>query len=175
MLTDTVGFLRRLPHHLVDSFYATLEEVVEADVLIHVVDASHPQVRDQIAAVSQVLQELKAAQKSTVTALNKTDRVENRALIEQLERETPNAIAISALKKTGFDMLLSELSILLTPRHEFVRLAIPTSQTALVARIHREGQVLQKKFVGGCCKLDAKVPPSMLAELQPYRCDDASG
>ena len=174
LLTDTVGFLRRLPHHLVDSFYATLEEVVEADVLIHVVDASHPQVLDQIAAVNQVLHELKAAHKSTVTALNKTDRVENRALIEQLERATPNAIAISALNKTGFDMLLAELSVQLTPKHAFVRLAIPTSQTALVARIHREGQVLQKKFVEGRCELDAKVPPSMLAELKPYlRVNDA--
>lgn len=174
LLTDTVGFLRRLPHHLVDSFYATLEEVVEADVLIHVVDASHPQVLDQIAAVNQVLHELKAGEKSTLTALNKMDRVENRTLLDRLGRDTPNAVAISALKKTGFDMLLSELSILLTPRHEFVRLAIPTSRTALVARIHREGQVLQKKFVGGRCELDAKVPPSMLAELQPYRRDDTS-
>jgi len=174
LLTDTVGFLRRLPHHLVDSFYATLEEVVEADVLIHVVDASHPQVLDQITAVNQVLHELKAAQKSTVTALNKTDRMENRALLDRLSRETPNAVAISALKKTGFDVLLSELSVQLTPRHEFVRLAIPTGQTALVARIHRDGQVLQKKFAGGRCELDAKVPPSMLAELQPYRRDDAS-
>lgn len=174
LLTDTVGFLRQLPHHLVDSFYATLEEVVEADVLIHVVDASHPQVFDQIAAVNQVLLDLKAAQKSTVTALNKTDLVENRTLLDRLGRETPNAIAISALKKTGFDMLLSELSIQLTPKHEFVRLAIPTNQTALVARIHRDGQVLQKKFVRGRCELDAKVPPSMLAELQPYRRADRS-
>ena len=175
LLTDTVGFLRRLPHHLVDSFYATLEEVVEADVLIHVVDASHPQVLDQIAAVNQVLHDLKAGQKSTVTALNKTDRVENRALIEQLERATPNAIAISALRKTGFEALLAELSAQLTPKHAFVRLAIPTSQTALVARIHRDGQVLQKKFVEGCCELDAKVPPSMLAELEPYRRDNVAG
>ncbi len=157
-----------------DSFYATLEEVVEADVLIHVVDASHPQVLNQIAAVNQVLHELKAGQKSTVTALNKTDRVENRTLLDRLSSETPNAVAISALKKTGFDVLLSELSIQLTPKHEFVRLAIPTSQTALVARIHREGQVLQKKFVEGRCELDAKIPPSMLNELQPYRRGNAS-
>ena len=174
LLTDTVGFLRRLPHHLVDSFYATLEEVVEADVLIHVVDASHPQVFDQITAVNQVLHDLKAAEKSTVTALNKTDLVENETLLERLGRETPNAIAISALRKTGFDMLLAELSVQLTPRHEFVRLAIPTSQTALVARLHRDGQVLQKKFVDGRCEMDAKVPPSMLAELQPYRRDDGA-
>jgi GTP-binding protein HflX len=175
LLTDTVGFLRRLPHHLVDSFYATLEEVVEADVLIHVVDASHPQVFDQIAAVNQVLHDLKAAEKSTVTALNKTDRVENETLLARLSRETSNAIAISALRKTGFDMLLAELSVQLTPRHEFVRLLIPTNQTALVARLHRDGQVLQKKFVDGQCEMDAKVPPSMLAELQPYRRDDGAG
>jgi GTP-binding protein HflX len=174
LLTDTVGFLRRLPHHLVDSFYATLEEVVEADVLIHVVDASHPQVFDQIAAVNQVLQELKTGQKSTVTALNKTDRVETPTLLDRLTRETPNAIAISALKKTGFDALLSELSVQLTPRHEFVRLVIPTNQTALVARLHRDGQVLQKKFVDGRCEMDVKVPPSLLAELQAYRRDDGA-
>jgi GTP-binding protein HflX len=174
LLTDTVGFLRRLPHHLVDSFYATLEEVVEADVLIHVVDASHPQVLDQVAAVNQVLQELKVGQKATVTALNKTDRVENPTLLDRLAREVPNAIAISALRKAGFEALLSELSVQLTPRHEFVRLAIPTSQTALVARLHRDGQVLQKKFVDGRCEMDAKVPPSLLTELQPYRRDDGA-
>jgi len=174
LLTDTVGFLRRLPHHLVDSFYATLEEVVEADVLIHVVDASHPQVLDQVAAVNQVLQELKVGQKATVTALNKTDRVENPTLLDRLAREVPNAIAISALRKAGFEALLSELSVQLTPRHEFVRLAIPTSQTALVARLHRDGQVLQKKFVDGRCEMDAKVPPSLLTELQPYWRDDGA-
>jgi GTP-binding protein HflX len=169
LLTDTVGFLRKLPHHLVDSFYATLEEVVEADVLVHVVDASHPAVGEQIAAVAQVLQDLRAHEKPTITALNKVDRLENRAVPDHLARETPNAVEISALRKTGFDALLSEIAVHLTPKRKFVRLAIPHHQSALVARIHREGQVLNKAFVDGYVELDAKVPPNMLAELEPFR------
>jgi len=168
LLTDTVGFLRKLPHHLVDSFYATLEEVVEADVLIHVVDASHPHVREQVAAVNQVLCELKAGEKPTVTALNKSDLVVNRALLDLLVCDTPNAIAISALHKTGFDALLSELAIHLMPKRAFVRLSVPHRESALVAKIHREGQVLRKHFVDGCVELEAKVPPNMLAELAPF-------
>ena len=174
LLTDTVGFLRKLPHHLVDSFYATLEEVVEADVLIHIVDASHPHVREQIAAVNQVLHDLKAGEKPTVTALNKTDLVENPVLLESLARETPNSINISALHKTGFDALLSELAIHLSPKRAFVRLALPHNLSALVAKIHREGQVLRKHFVAGCVQLEAKVPPNMLDELAPYVRDDVN-
>jgi len=169
LLTDTVGFIRKLPHHLVDSFYATLEEVVEADVLVHVVDASHPQVREQLAAVNQVLLQLQAHAKPTITALNKMDRLENPAVLDALARETPNAVEISALQKTGFDALLSEIAVHLTPKREFVRLAIPHADGALIARIHRDGQVLQKRFAPGRVVLDAKVPPSMLAELEPYR------
>ncbi len=169
LLTDTVGFIRKLPHHLVDSFYATLEEVVEADVLIHVVDASHPQVHEQIASVNQVLLELKAHEKPTITALNKMDRVENPAALDALARETPNAVEISALQKSGFDALLREIAVHLTPKREFVRLAIPHAESALIARIYRDGQVLRKRFAGGSVSLDAKVPPSMLAELEPYR------
>src|SRR5437773_8089715 len=75
LLTDTVGFLRKLPHHLIESFKATLEEVVEADLLIHVVDVSHSKASEQIAAVEQVLHELHAWGKPTVTALNKVDQL----------------------------------------------------------------------------------------------------
>src|SRR5439155_15940632 len=95
MLTDTVGFLRKLPHHLVDSFYATLEEVVEADLLLHVVDVSHPAAKEQAKAVEAVLKDLCAWDKPIVTALNKVDQVEHDGHVSQFQNAIARSVAIS--------------------------------------------------------------------------------
>src|ERR1043166_8168005 len=122
LLTDTVGFLRKLPHHLIDSFKATLEEVVEADLLIHVVDMSHPKVNDQIAAVEQVLHELHAWGKPTVTALNKVDRLtEPNGIIARFQAQIPNSTPISARTKFGFESLLLEIQTALANRRRYAK------------------------------------------------------
>ena len=96
LLTDTVGFIRKLPHGLVEAFKATLEEVVEADLLLHVVDLSHPHAEEQILAVNAVLEEIGAAGKSTLMVFNKIDRFENRKLLQRFLERFPNAVGVSA-------------------------------------------------------------------------------
>ncbi|HEY8418126.1 MAG TPA: GTPase HflX [Limnochordales bacterium] len=110
LLTDTVGFLRKLPHQLVAAFRATLEEVQEADILLHVVDASQPDVQEQMEAVAAVLDELGALDKPMVTAFNKLDGVADRAQVEEWARSTPAAVAISAKTGLGLDRLRALLA-----------------------------------------------------------------
>ena len=109
LLTDTVGFLKQLPHHLVESFKATLEEVAEADLLLHVVDLSHPLYEQQMAAVQTVLEELNAWGKQMIVVFNKIDKVTNPALVEHCLRQHPHSVAISAQTGEGLDQLFSEM------------------------------------------------------------------
>ena len=110
LFVDTVGFIDKLPHDLVEAFKATLEEVVEADLLLHVVDISHPKVKEQSSAVYRVLGELKACDKPVITILNKIDKVENKAIIEKAMEHFPNPVPISAIKREGFSFLLDKIS-----------------------------------------------------------------
>lgn len=169
LLTDTVGFLRKLPHHLVESFRATLEEVVEADLLIHIVDVSHPKVHDQIAAVEQVLHDLHAWGKPTVTALNKIDRlVESNGLVARLQAQIPNSIPISAKKRQGFDALLQEIAMALASRRRYARLTVPHQHYTVVTEIFRCGQIISQKFRNGTVEIEARIPPSLLGQLEPF-------
>jgi GTP-binding protein HflX len=106
LLTDTVGFLKQLPHHLIESFKATLEEVAEADLLLHVVDLSHPLYEQQMAAVQVVLEELHAWGKQMIVVFNKIDRVTNPALIEHALHKHPHSVAISAVTGEGLGELV---------------------------------------------------------------------
>jgi GTPase len=109
LLTDTVGFIRHLPHHLVAAFRATLEETIVSDLLLHVVDISHPRSEEQIAAVNEVLQELGVASKPTVTVLNKIDRVKDTFRLRELVAQRPNHIYISALTGDGLPQLRAKI------------------------------------------------------------------
>src|SRR5690242_9307118 len=125
LLSDTVGFIRKLPHRLVEAFKATLEEVVEADLLLHVVDVSHPQAEDQINAVNSVLEEIGAHGKATLMVLNKVDLLTHVELLDRYRQRYPGAVAVSATTGQGLPALLDELSSALRPVREFVDLAVP--------------------------------------------------
>lgn len=141
LLTDTVGFIQRLPYHLVAAFRATLEEVVEADLLIHVVDVSHPHREAQMTAVKEVLEELGAGHKPLITAYNKADKVVDQYELRQLVAHQPDSVYISALKRQGLqDLLLlveKVLQRLLVP----LRLQIPYQQSQILAQCHEWGRV----------------------------------
>ncbi len=109
LLTDTVGFIKKLPHGLVEAFKATLEEVVQADLLLHVVDISHPQAEEQIAAVNAVLEEIGADEKSTLMVFNKMDRLAGNGALNRLQEKFPHAVAISATTGEGIPALLAEI------------------------------------------------------------------
>jgi GTP-binding protein HflX len=168
LLSDTVGFIRKLPHGLVDAFKATLEEVVLADLLIHVVDASHPQAIEQMQAVREVLSELDAADKPTILALNKVDLVTDLVGMARLAESGGDAVGISALTGEGFEQLLSVLGARLRPARDLLVLEIPHSEAGLLARAHAVGQVVGKSHRARGTRLKLWVPPHLRAEFAPY-------
>jgi len=169
LLSDTVGFLRKLPHGLVAAFKATLEEVAEADLLLHVVDLSHPQAREQIKAVEVVLEEIGATGKPTVLALNKKDRLDDASpTLEGFLRDFPQAVAISAKFGHNLDALLNEIANQLADRRVRVRLAIPVSKAKTIALIYRSGYVTARSEEDGRVLLEAEIPKVLASELTPF-------
>jgi GTP-binding protein HflX len=173
LLTDTVGFIRKLPHGLVEAFKATLEEVVQADLLLHVVDISHPQAEEQIAAVNAVLAEIGAGEKSTIMVLNKMDRLTPDGTgaggrLNRLQERHQNAVTISATTGEGIASLLAEIGTQLRPKREFLELRVPHEQTAVIARLHRVGQVISRSYRGPAARFKVRIPPQHHDEFAPY-------
>src|SRR5205823_3016053 len=146
LLTDTVGFIRNLPTHLIAAFRATLEETVEADFLIHVVDASHPHRQVQQAAVLEVLEELGAGGKPTVTVFNKADLVKDQYALRELVTATENAVYISAKTAEGVPHLMDRVVLTLRDLLTDVRLRIPYDRSDLVAQCYEYGRVLKAEY-----------------------------
>jgi GTP-binding protein HflX len=169
LLTDTVGFIRKLPHGLVDAFKATLEEVVQADLLVHVVDVSHPEADEQIKAVEAVLTEIGAEGKPTLMVFNKVDCLNGsqEGLIRFHER-FPHGVPISAATGEGIPALLAELSTQLRPIREFMELAVPHEKSDVIARLHEVGQVVERHYEGEMARFKARIPPHFHREFEPF-------
>ncbi|PYO57715.1 MAG: GTPase HflX [Candidatus Rokuibacteriota bacterium] len=168
VLTDTVGFIKKLPHQLVAAFKATLEELAEADVLVHVVDASHPALDDQVAAVEALLAELELSERPTIVALNKVDRLEAEGALRGL-LERFNGVAVSALTGGGIDRLLARIDEVLRPRVERLALFIPYRDGPALAPCYEKGRVLQRRDEAEGIHLEAEVPRRVVAQLEAYR------
>lgn len=169
LLTDTVGFIRKLPHSLVEAFKATLEEVVQADLLLHVVDISHPQAAEQVQAVDTVLKEIGAEGKPTLMVFNKVDQLNgNQGLLSGLLERHPNGVAISAQTGEGVQALLGELGSQLRPIREFLELAVPHDQSGVIARLHEVAQVVERRYEGDTARFKARIPPHLHGEFAPF-------
>ncbi len=169
LLTDTVGFIRKLPHGLVEAFKATLEEVVQADLLLHVVDASHPQAEEQIQAVDAVLSEIGAAGKPTLMVFNKIDQLNgNQSRLSGFLERHPQAVALSATTGEGIPALLAELGSQLRPVREFLELSIPHDQAGVIARLYEVAQVLERHYNGSVARFKARIPPHLHEEFAPF-------
>jgi len=169
LLTDTVGFIRKLPHGLVEAFKATLEEVVQADLLLHIVDASHAQAEEQIQAVNDVLREIGADGKPTLMVLNKIDQLNgSRDRMSRFLEKHPNGVAISAATAEGIPALLAELGSQIRPLREFIELAVPHEQSGVIARLHEVAQVVERNYKGQKAKFKARIPPHLLEEFAPF-------
>jgi GTP-binding protein HflX len=169
LLTDTVGFIRKLPHDLVDAFKATLEETQLATFLVHVVDASHPAAERQIAAVDAVLEELEALDKPTILVLNKVDAVDDRSALRALAGERAHVVETSALNGEGLATLVETMMALTPTDLEEVSLRIPACRSDLVSLLHREGHVTAEKYEeDGMAVVTALAPRKHLPELEPY-------
>jgi len=169
LLTDTVGFIRKLPHGLVEAFKATLEEVVVADLLVHVVDASHPEADEQIAAVNEVLREIGAEGKPTLMVFNKSDRLEASHQLARFIELHPSGVTVSAITGHGVPELLAELGALLRPVREFIELAIPHGRAGIISRMHQVGQVVESNYEDGeVARFKVRIPPHFHHEFEPY-------
>ena len=168
LLSDTVGFIRKLPHDLVVAFKATLEEVIEADLLLHVVDISSPQVEEQIEAVNVVLDELSVADKPMLIVFNKIDRVTVPGLAKRFTEQYPNSIVVSAKTGEGFEAFMAELGKQLRPVREMLELSIPHSQSEVIAQLHEVGQVLERDYDAAEAVFKALIPPSHRAAFEPF-------
>ncbi|MDQ3701065.1 MAG: GTPase HflX [Chloroflexota bacterium] len=170
LVTDTVGFIQRLPTALVAAFKATLEEIHDADVLVHVVDVTHPNRSEQIQAVAQTLDDLSVDEKPIITALNKVDRLtpDDRAALP-LE-EFPNAVPIAAARGEGLDLLLVKVQDVLAERKDLVHLQvrIPYASGDLVGLFHERGVVEDEQFGPEGTELRGTLPRRYAATFEPF-------
>ncbi|HEX3421321.1 MAG TPA: GTPase HflX [Candidatus Udaeobacter sp.] len=168
LLTDTVGFLRKLPHTLIESFKATLEEVSEADLLIHIVDLSHPRVDEQMEAVDRVIKELDAYGKQTLIVFNKIDNLSSPEVVDSYLNRFPGSVAISARTGEGVNKLVQALEGALSSWRLRSQFRIPANESALIAEIHRVGHVLELRYESNDALIVAHVPPDLAQKLERY-------
>jgi GTPase len=166
-LTDTVGFVRHLPHQLVEAFRSTLEETADADLILHVVDGSDPDPEAQITAVRDVLAEIGAAEVPELIVINKSDAADP-IVVERLRHREKNCVLISARTGAGLDELRDVLEEELPHRDREVRALVPYSRGDLVARAHEEGEVTRVGHGADGTELEARVPPALAAELEQF-------
>ncbi len=163
-LTDTVGFVRHLPHQLVEAFRSTLEEVAQADLILHVVDGSDADPQAQMSAVREVLAEIGAAGVPEIVVVNKADAADPVEVkgVQARERE---CVVISARTGEGTEDLLAAVDARLPRRDQEIRVLVPYGRGDLVARAHQEGEVLAVRHAAEGTELTARVPPGLAAEL----------
>ena len=135
LLTDTVGFIQKLPHHIIAAFRATLDEVIQADLLLHIIDVSHPQFQEQSQIVYQVLSELNVDTRNLITVFNKADKIDNQGLLDQLLQQD-SSIVISALSGAGVDRLLRLIANFLKEQTVEISLLIPYSDSSIIAKLY---------------------------------------
>ncbi len=168
LLIDTVGFIRKLPHLLIAAFKSTLEEAVEADILLHLVDVTHPSAEEQAATTFEVLKELGAKDKPIVTVLNKTDLDVNPSIIRKFHLMYPRTIEISALTGQGFDELEEIMIEELSKRRKVMNLRIPQKDYARVSEAMRQGNVLKQDYEENDVILRVDLPAQLAGKLERY-------
>ncbi len=166
-LTDTVGFVRRLPHQLIEAFRSTLEEVAGADLLLHVVDGSHPDPAGQLATVREVLADIGADTVPEVVVVNKCDLVDP-LVLGSLQRREKHLVAVSAVTGEGMEALQALLEDRVPHPDLLVEVLLPYAEGALVSRVHDQGEVLVEEHEADGTHLQARVGPGLAAELEKF-------
>ncbi|MEV0717098.1 GTPase HflX [Asanoa sp. NPDC050611] len=166
-LSDTVGFVRHLPHQIVEAFRSTLEEVAEADLVVHVVDGAHPDPEEQVRAVREVLAEVGADSVPELLVVNKIDTADEETLL-RLKRTWPEAVFVSARSGRGIDELRATLESRLPRPAVELRVVVPYDRGELVAQLHRRAKVLSTAHIAEGTALHVRVDQALAAELAPY-------
>jgi GTP-binding protein HflX len=175
LLSDTVGFIRKLPHHLVASFRSTLDEVRESDILLHVVDVSHPLFGEHISVVNETLEEIGAKGKPTITVYNKIDLLEDRSMLGHLGRNPPNAVCVSARRSINMGGLKGNIIELLEQNVSEQTVCLGHEDYSLIARIHELGEIVEKKFEDDRITVRFRVNNRHAAQLRNLLTRPASG
>jgi len=166
LLSDTVGFIRDLPHHLIASFRATLEEARQARLLLHVVDASNPQAEEQIKAVNQVLKELGCAGKATLLVLNKADRVADPLDLQVLERHHPRAVAISAVTGKGLDTLAETVMEMLSAEFANALIETDAGNGKVLSYLSAHAEIYRQEYRDNGVAIYCWLPKHLLHHIQ---------
>jgi GTP-binding protein HflX len=167
LLTDTVGFIQKLPHQLIAAFRATLEEVIQADILLHVIDASHHQYKEQSHAVFQVLHELNADTKQLITIFNKGDKIDSQEMVSQLLK-TENSVIISALARSGIDKLLSVIEDFIKKQTVEMYLLIPYNDSGIIAKLYDVSNVHSTEYREDGIYVVISLPPEQTSYFNTY-------
>ncbi len=169
LMTDTVGFIQKLPTTLIEAFHATLEEILEADLLLHVVDVSHPNALNQFNAVQETLDELGARHIPVVTALNKMDRLRDPESARNAASRYSKAVTLSALKGSGVSDLLRVIHQELYETYAPIRVRLPYQQGALISLFHEAGQVELVEHGRGGVFMQGRIPGRLLAQFNNWQ------
>lgn len=169
LLTDTVGFINKLPHHLVAAFHATLQEVEEADILINILDASHPKLMEQNQATYSVLKQLNAHNKPILNVLNKIDLVQNGARVGRIKRALNSPVLTSALTGSGLEELLIRIAARIDKTMVDTTFCFPYQRNDLVSLVYENGKVKDKRYLNDRVIIQAKVAPVLAEKLVQYK------
>jgi len=166
LLIDTVGFIRRLPHSLIRAFHSTLEEACLSDLLIHVLDASDPDVEVQYETTMSVIQDLGAGEIPKLTVLNKSDKADAPESLDRLQKIYPDSVAVSAVTGDGLPQMLKQMESVLAGN--FQRYSFPQNRTDLAALLHRSGTVISEKYIGEQIEMEALVDNATAGRLKEF-------
>lgn len=169
LITDTVGFIQKLPTALIVAFHATLEEIAEADLLLHIVDISHPNALGQYQAVLETLEEIDASHIPMITALNKADQLKDPENAARILESFPKSVAISALKGTGMTELLRLVQAELFEAYEQIDVRLPYKEGALISLFHELGQVERVEHERGGVRIHGAIPGRLVAQFSPWK------
>ena len=165
LLSDTVGFIKKLPHELVASFRSTFSEAIESDLLLHVIDTSQPNFEQQMEAVTSVLHEIKITDKPTIHVFNKVDLIDSDGRKEALQKSYPDGVFISASNKIGLDELLEKIKKIAFGSYVRKTISIPLSKGKIIASIYNIGTVLNRVEANGCVELTFEAPPEIISKI----------
>jgi GTP-binding protein HflX len=169
LLSDTVGFIRKLPHELIAAFRATLEEVIQAQLLLHVIDSSSEEAEEQIDAVQETIRDLGVADKPVISVLNKMDLLQNgQLMLQSFRNRLENVVAVSAETGEGIEDLKNKIVQMLSGFWQRLSLSIPNDQQSLISLLHEQGKIYNKTDVNGRVELDVEVPKKLAEKIRQY-------